>query len=398
MMIPHEFDKFAPIKIGAYYVVLLVIATTITIWSIGEDVILGSASKSKPFAFLLGDRDFPWKSFNKPLSDDTDSKLSVYFGDSTSFMPPDAWNANQANFDIHMPGLISGAVRKREEHPEVTFLEWAFQGASMFEYYCMFFKVKKYSPDLIIIPINWVFFGHIPHENGELSAFVPLWVDDLSADHENPVRLRGISVVKQLSHKISLYSLYPTGIKIWVSENLRSLPVVRALEGAPIEFAGNESRAITASEVSEANDGSKETEESPQQQMRAGFTPGNRRARRLIGSMKIPTSDTTYRSFCALAHLASKRKVKVLFFIWPLNKEDLKAVGRFDESEFRHSRKLFIEATEGEYTCFMDLSGLLEHRDFADFNSHCTVKGRRKIAEALAPKVLEILQDNSPAD
>lgn len=114
--------------------------------------------------------------------------------------------------------------------------------------------------------------------------------------------------------------------------------------------------------------------------------------------MEIPPTNVAYCSLRALAHVASQRKINVLFFVWPLNKEDLTAIGTMDEAAFARSTELIREMTEGEYTHFIDLSDVLRHGDFADFYSHSTVRGRRKIAEALAPEVLEILQDNSHAD
>ncbi|UCD57550.1 MAG: hypothetical protein JSV16_00115 [Candidatus Hydrogenedentota bacterium] len=54
-----------------------------------------------------------------------------------------------------------------------------------------------------------------------------------------------------------------------------------------------------------------------------------------------------------------------------------------------------MRESEKDNVHFLDLSNLLDHDSFHDWYSHCTVEGRRKIAEALVPKVLDITREDS---
>ncbi len=108
--------------------------------------------------------------------------------------------------------------------------------------------------------------------------------------------------------------------------------------------------------------------------------------------MEVAASNPTFISLCGFADAASRRGTKVLFFIWPLDYEFLAEFGVFDDAALERSKELIMKATDKEDIYFVDLSGLLEHQYFFDKHGHCLVSGRRKIADALAPKVMQILQ------
>jgi hypothetical protein len=57
------------------------------------------------------------------------------------------------------------------------------------------------------------------------------------------------------------------------------------------------------------------------------------------------------------------------------------------------SIELIASAADCESGLFLDLSDLLEHEDYYDGLGHYEPRGRKKIAEALAPKVLQLLNE-----
>lgn len=111
--------------------------------------------------------------------------------------------------------------------------------------------------------------------------------------------------------------------------------------------------------------------------------------------MEINESNPTFQDFRALIQVASNHETRVLFYIWPLDQEYFETLGILDRSLLDRSKRLFRDAIEGEGIYLLDLSSLLAHEYFADILGHCTLDGRRKVAEALAPKVLEIVKDDS---
>lgn len=109
--------------------------------------------------------------------------------------------------------------------------------------------------------------------------------------------------------------------------------------------------------------------------------------------MTIADSKPTLRTLCVLANVASEQKTKVLFYVWPLDQDFLEKFGVLDKPALERSIQRIADSTRTENTHSMDLSDLLENKYFHDNFGHCTVEGRRKIAEALAPTVLNILND-----
>ncbi|UCD57551.1 MAG: hypothetical protein JSV16_00120, partial [Candidatus Hydrogenedentota bacterium] len=174
------------------------------------------ASNTKPYSDLLG------KISYEALLNDTGAAKVICLGDSNYFYPPDK-KVTDFHADLHLPGLIRAAAKRREPQREMIFSEWSYGGANMFDYYCLFHLALRHSPDLIVIPINWrLLAARVKSAHPELSAFVPLQ-DELPPDYVDPLSLRGISILEQLEYKMyHLYSLYPLGIKNWILENLES--------------------------------------------------------------------------------------------------------------------------------------------------------------------------------
>ncbi len=364
----------APIRIGIYYLAWLVAAAMLSLQLIGFEPFIERASENKPYSYLFSKR---W--YDK-LSDNKGNPLKVIcLGDSNYFPAYDG-----------MSKLLDEEISKRAEFQNLIVSQWAFVAADMFDYYCLFYEAERYSPDLIVIPINWRTFGSSwlsekSYFNPELSALAPLRGGVLS-EHENPVRSRGISLTKQIEYKFSIYSLYPMGIKMWVLDNLRAHLRPQPQAAVLPKVAGEENASIeTPSESIE--DGQPDAEEQPPSDLRSTFEANF--------PMGVTNSNPMMKDLRALASVASKHGTKVLFFVWPLDLESFADVGILDKPALEHSMQMVMKATEKENVYFVDLSNLLEHRYFKDKWGHCKAAGQRRIAAALAPTVIAILKESS---
>lgn len=388
--------RIAIIRIGLHYVILLVLTGILCIKLMGTEKILGYASKSKPYSLLMV-RLFDLKLLNNPNS------VKVFcLGDSNYFSPPDII-AGVGNSKSHLPEMTRNAIGKGAIPQKLEFSQWAFLAAHMYDYYCLYHLAIRYSPDLIIVPINWRMFGE-ETTNHQLSALVPLRVE-FPAGYDNPIRSRGISAMKQLEYKFFLLlSLYPIGIKNWVvdSLNLYSEPDTPNEIGQKPPKEGEFTTASPFGMFEKSNP-----------QMRTGDEPAGRRKqqdgspiisssrllpRRSSFPMEIDSSNRTFRDLRTFAQTVSQGKTRVLFFIWPVNQDRLKEIGAFDEPAFELSKRRIEDATKKENCYFLDLSGLMGQEYFFDARGHCTIAGRKKVARSLAPEVLTILKDSSGAE
>ena len=378
-----------PIIIGLSFAVSLIFAIFMCLKIVGEESILAHASKHKPYSVLLAEQ------YYRDFQSNADCKRIICFGDSNSFHPPDVIVPKSDTFAVHMPGLIREAMKGSGTQSVPVFSEWAFAGASMFDYYCLFYQAVDLSPDLIIVPINWRTFGQNWLENSdwlhpELSAFVPV-MEHLPAGFQSPVRSREISLIKQIESKVYLHRIYIVGMKACVTTNLQSLLSASA--------GKSESTEVTAFE----NNGDRQDRKAIDG--RHNFQV----AKRMIGfeaepplehlfPMEIEENNPTYQSLRSLVHIASERGVPVLFYIWPLDKKRLAEAGMLDETSFANSKNSIAEAVRAKNSYFVDLSDLLEHRYFSDVKGHCKISGRRKIAEALLPEIIAIIGERKATD
>ena len=364
-----------PIKIAVYFAITLAVAAAAFLYIVGPEQLLVYASESKPYSLL-----FSRIYYQDLLNDDQSAKI-ICFGDSGFFFPPDAsFTPNPETSDVHIPGLIREEISARGMLPKPKLIEWAYAGANTFDYYCLFYKAIRFSPDLIIIPINWRAFSFdwatvSEFFHPELSAFVPLR-SELPSVYKDPVRSQGISVVDQIKYKSDFISLYVVGFKNWASETGESL-------------LASQKRSAGSDDSTDFRPTEKREPKIFPEKLKAGTL-------RAFFPMTISESNIVVQRLSALGHVASKHDTKILFFIWPIDKELLAETGILDESKFELSKKTIAEAIgakERKNLFFADLSGLLKHEYFYDIFGHCTVDGRKKIAEALAPQIIAILEN-----
>ena len=355
--------KNSLIRIAIAFVVSLLAFLFLCIGMLGSEKILHSAMRVKPYSVILSLRTYA-------RSHDDKSPTIIYFGDSTAFQPPDKSFPKSKNYRIQMGGLLNTALREDGVSPAPRVLQFAYAGASMFDYYCLFYEAERFSPDLIIVPINWRAFGTawIQDENffhPELSALVPIF-DEFSLDRSSPIRKRRISRISQIRFKILQYQLYPIGIKIWLKDNLKTHFSNQSVVRPPHLFRTDYRLDKRARQKME------------EMQRQDKFFPS-----------RIETSNINFQSLIALANLASLHKKKVLFFIWPLDQMKL----HLDNREFERSKAVIMTAIDNEYTCVLDLSNCLQPKHFADIGMHCKVEGRREICRVLASEIKEIMEE-----
>jgi len=353
---------------------------------VGPQTILEYASMSRPYSILLSPSSY------SALTEADGSTKIVCFGDSNYFYPPHR-SPKADGTETYLPTLLHEELTGKAGLSDVVISQRAFASAGMFDYYCMVYEAMKFSPDLIIIPINWRSFGTDEWDafgtewvvgsnwfHPELSALAPLR-DGLPPEYENPIRARGISAAKQIEYKMSLYALYPIGMKMWALENAKTF-FAELRENIHSSAFAAEELTISHSQPAIHDTVRPKQGKSVAKDFSIDFP------------MKVEGSNPTFRSLAPIALVASRRGVKVLFYIWPLDQERFEDVGYLNKPLLEQSINLIAEAVDEENVYFTDLSGLLGRKHFFDSNGHCSVEGRRMIARALAPKISEILNED----
>lgn len=365
-----------PFKIVIHFVVSLVIGMTVCIWMVGEQTLLKYASAGRPSLVVYSGSDF--------VEPDAGRKSTgiICFGDSNFLYPPDVMR-NEENVDAYMGETIRQAVMKETGRNDVKTLDWSFAGADMFHYYCMFFKARKRTPDLIIIPLNWRTLGSewlttTTDYHRELSGLAP-FRGRLTPGSADPFRLKGITLSEQLQHKSFYWLFYPSGFKSWVLDIARPLSKVDNKRENILQEPGMDKTA--------AREGKRGNFKQQLERLKENYP------------MNITSSNPQLVGLSALTAIASEYGAKVLVFIWPVDRKHLAKARIFDEAPFAESKQLILQKTEKENIFFMDLSDLLDHQFFYDGMGHCTLEGRQKIAGVLAPEIARILygERNGPS-
>ena len=353
----------APIKIAIYCLLYLITVTVLGSRLLGRKTIVAHARLVRPYwvTFSVEPSQLERSSYGGSSDGGTKGTRIFSFGDSNAFFPE--------GDDSDLAVLLQDAISAMPGAPALTVFKWHYKGASTFDYYCMFYGAMKYSPDLILVSLNWLNFqdDYVRfHFHPEMSMFVPLreWV---SSGYQKPLSLRSISPVKHFQYKLSRFSLYPMGIRAWGRENMRA-----CLE----EFIGSTGAAVQSTRRVDNSFGPKPT----------GY--------RWSFPMELTDSNLTLQTLSSLVHVASKREATVLFYIWPLDYEYLEEHGSMDRTALEQSKQVILHTLKKKNVYLADLSFLLEHEYFYDRWGHCTKRGRERIADALAPKILEILRDD----
>jgi hypothetical protein len=329
---------------------------------IGPQTALKYAVKIAPYAVIYHNR--PARAANASTG-----RLIFYFGDSSVAPPP--WARTDTP---RIPAVLEDVLA--DSYPElgpVTVVDWSFAGARLFHYYCLLFEAADYSPDLIIIPINWRNLGPRSWESEErfsfreLGALVPLSECTTSAE-KAILRREGISAPKRFFSPLTQPVLCIKGLKTWgrIRLGLESEedPAARLLEG------------LRSDETIIDRFGDKQLFEQ--------YT------------LEVSTSNPHLETLRLLAETATRRRNVLLFYITPIHIDEMRQRKPFDPFIFADSVVRLANTTTFGTSFCLSLVSLLRETDFIDCFEHYTPEGNRTIARALAPEVRKLLVTSQP--
>jgi len=354
-----------PLSILLWHVLSLLCVLVVALLAIGKSSILECSAKTKPYAVVFQTRNLLGR------ANQASDRLIIFFGDSSVAQPP--WAERDAP-DI--PTILQHELRKgHPEFGEVSVVTGAFNGARMFHYYCLLFEAEKYSPDLVIIPINWRSLGPKSPEWREkypffeLSALVPLGERTFESG-ERIFQLEDIPPSRQLMYSLHRPLLYLRGLRMWtriklgmeskeepLSSRVKELPTAEVMIGL---FSDEELFRTYANEIAGDN-----------------------------SQLAILRS---------LVETSNRRGLKVLFYITPIHAQEMRRRPRFRVPTLWESIGRVVQAATSETSICLNLLELLGAEDFIDFYEHYKPEGNRMIATALVPGVQELimLPERSP--
>lgn len=336
---------------------------------VGVDMALKYLSSGKGYAnVLMSIRELPIK----PAQN---TNRIFFFGDSTIA----ALHTEEAT-----PVRLGERLYSRHGKDSIEVIQWAFSGSSMFHFYCLTCKAEDYSPSLIILPINYRTFGSLWQAqtrnnkerkivSSELIAFAPIWetFDEGVVDIN---KIEGFAFSERVSVKFKYLEVYYLeGIKLWTQDFFSRVfsntsPVLERIE----------------SENKEAEKAMREIRES------VGQVQYSSELFQDLFPEHISSNQIQFQSYAALVNALHRRKIPFLFYVTPLNVQEMREYKAFDPMAFGKSVSLLREVAVENGGSFIDLSTLLEPDDFWRFE-HYTPEAAILVAESLVPEVERIL-------
>lgn len=305
---------------------------------VGSRTLLKYAATIKPYAQFYISADW----IGTPQV--STQKLVFFFGDSTL----------QRGFDENHEGtaemLESELRRTYPDLGKVSVLRKSFGSATLYHFYCMLFLAEKYSPDLVIIPVNWMWLG-MKSPGGyflgkqhlsKIAGVVPMR-EYFSSNKGNPLRQVGVSPKDKISYMMDIPLLHMTGMRLWIRERL-CLPetegTASTIDWFPMSPPGY-----------------------------AELCPGHQS----IDLLRY------------VAETAEKRNIRVLFYIVP---SETMLGDRFplEPDQFKCSVEQILNASETRTTRGLNFARLLNADQFID-SVHYGASGHRDMARVLAPEV-----------
>jgi hypothetical protein len=338
-------------KMFLWYALFLVIPAALLLLLLGKEAVLNESARIKPYAVVFRDSD-------KTLSARRQSdRLVIFFGDSSVAQAP--WAAKDSP---HIPALLEAELAAA--YPElgrISVVEWAFDGARLFHYFCLLFKAARYRPDLVVIPINWRNLGPDAWEHQEkyafreLSAVIPLSQRSLPVAREF-LSAEGISPAAQMLYSARRPLLYLSGLRALG----RSLLGFRTKRD---ELAGLLSALPPIDQLMAQYSDVRLFEQYP---------------------LEVGEDDGQLQALRTLAASCPAEGMKVLFYITPIHLEEMRRREPFDGAAFSRSLQTVADAARTRCSVCIDLSGLLGESGFIDCFEHYTPAGNRAVARALA--------------
>lgn len=326
----------------------------------GRSTLLHHAAEVKPYAVAYQ----PVSTASTSDAQPTAEHLIVFLGDSSVAQPP--WAAKDSPA---IPALLRDALRESASRgASARVVDWSFAGARLFHYYCLLFEAEKFSPSLIVIPINRRGLGPIADEWSEkfafreLSSLVPL------AERSSPMgaavmRVEGVGSSRQRFSAIHRPVLYVAGMKNWILSPFRAepgpAPQLKTLQALP-----------------------------PGEHIIERYTD-----ERLFTQYPcvVAADSPPMTALRAIVEAAERHGTAVLFYTTPIHLDEMRRRPRFEAATFAASTESIVATATSNATACLDLSDLLREDDFLDNYEHYTPDGNRAIAMALAPEVSRLL-------
>jgi hypothetical protein len=284
-----------------------------------------------------------------------DRGIIVFLGDSSVSQPPWA--------DPGAPGIPALLQAELGGTGECMVADWSYPAATFFDYYCLLFEARRYSPSVVIIPINWRNLGPLSWERAkppafpELSAAVPLTGAGTPSDLLDS---KGIGVTQRLVAPAHRPMLYLTGLR-----------------GLARTKAGFES-----------DRGSFPRDKMPSPGELAALLSDAR-----LFSLYAPVQpgDEQVEALCQIARAARPGGPRLLFYMTPIHMEEMRKRSARAAEAVLESTDAVAALLVAEGAECVNLAGILSECEFIDTAEHYTAEGNRKIARALAPAVRGML-------
>ncbi len=346
------------LKILACCLVSLTLIFLLALRMTGQSDALKYAAKIKPYAAVFQTADVIREARRR------NEKIILFFGDSSVAQPP--WAEKHAS---GIPELLEKELRGPHSAPGgVSVIDWAFNGARLFHYYCLLFEAEKHEPALIVIPINWRMMGPRSSEwnrkfaFAELSAAVPP-AEQARITGRSMLEREGITPARHAMYSLRRPLLYLTGLKMWGRVRLgmepEEDPFSDLLEGLP------EAREL----ITRVSD----------ERLFKNYTA------------EITDDNAQLAALRSLVETSTRRGIRVLFYITPIHLQEMQRRKRFDRESFRESVARVAESATSETCACLDMTSLLGEKDFIDYFEHYTENGNHTIARALAPGVTRLI-------
>jgi hypothetical protein len=268
----------------------------------------------------------------------------------------------------------------------VEIIQWAFSGASMFHYYCFVCKAEQYSPDLIVIPINFRTFGSHWVKGlrtgrkkdqllyNELLVFAPLrerFSDDVYSIND----LQGFTIFDRISLEANFWeAYYLLGFKLWAKDTLCLLFFNSSPE---LDRINRENMA--KQEATEAWAESFENAERSEEFFESLYP------------MELPSDNMQLRLYATLVDALYRRQIPFMFYVSPINTQEMNGSGVFDDVKFDKIIEQMKEIAVSKGGIFLDVSRLLSDEQFG-LLEHYTPEGARIVAQSIQPEIEQILQ------
>lgn len=335
-----QFTKGEPFHILIWFLAIIISLYCIISSVAGNNVLLSRAQTVQPYAKCYVTPDC-LKRGNRP------DKLIFFFGDSTI-------EGLEADDDVGSAELLQSDLENRlPDLGKVSVVRWSFGSATLFHFYCMMFLSQKYNPDLLIIPVNWFWFGsRTPigwwHGSAHLhmaAGMVP-FTEYLSNKEANPLRQSGITPADKFIYLLDRERLISIGMKLWIRDELH-LP--RLLDYTDTRWRW--------------------------------FGEG-------AGFINLCSDDSPLELLRYFAETAEELNVRIIFYIVPVSSSMRVKSEVRDPSLFKCSAERIVQACTTQTTTCLDLSQLLSSNQFYD-SLHYNLDGQKQVERALVPEIYQ---------